>query len=291
MLEPRQWTCVEVSCDPAASENLAVFVAEAFGVGIELADGGLRFYLDEKWPAAVWEPVLRRVLESAPEVDSGLASPAWSSHMVADEDWAAGWKKHFKPLRVGSRFVICPTWETFDAGPRDRVLLIDPGMAFGTGHHETTRLCLEWLEQFADAGGTPESKTVLDVGTGSGILAAAAALLGFAGVVALDNDPEAVEVAGETIRNNGIARKVRLICGTTAEIGETFDVVIANIQSQPLIRMADQLIRCAKIHGRLALSGILREQLDEVKRAYVERGMRLAGTRLDGEWGLLIFEK
>ncbi len=291
MVEPRQWTCVEVSCDGDASEDLAVFVAEAFSVGVEITDEGIRFYLDEGWPDAMWEPILRQILESAPAFASGNVRPDYSSHPLADADWAGGWKKHFKPLRVGSRFVICPTWEAFDADPLDRVLLIDPGMAFGTGHHETTRLCLEWLEEFIGTGESPESRTVLDVGTGSGILAVGAALLGFPLVVGLDNDPEAIEVARESIRINGVGRQVTLVSGTTADVREAFDIVIANIQSQPLIRMAAELVRCAKIHGRLVLSGILLEQLDDVKRAYVQRGLRLTGSKAAGEWGLLVFER
>lgn len=291
MVDRKHWTCVEVSCDGDASEDLAVLIAEAFGVGVEITDGGIRFYLGEEWSTAMWEPVLLGVLERGAAMGGDRAPRHYTSRSMPDANWANEWKKHFKPLRVGSHFVICPTWEPYGPLPLDRVLLMDPGMAFGTGHHETTRLCLEWLEGFSGMEGLNKRGTVLDVGTGSGILAVAAALVGHPAVVGLDNDPEAIEVARESVRINGVGDRVALVSGTTADIWEAFDIVMANIQSGPLIQMAAELVRCTGNRGRLVLSGILLEQMDEVKRAYADCGMSFKESRAAGEWGLLVFEK
>ncbi len=291
MVEHKHWTCVDVSCDGGASEDLAAFIAEAFGVGIEITDGGIRFYLGEEWSTARWEPVLLGVLDRGAAMLGDRAPRYYTSRRLPDSDWAGEWKKHFKPLRVGNHFVVCPTWEAYDPQPLDRVLRIDPGMAFGTGHHETTRLCLEWLEKFSDMGALNELRTVLDVGTGSGILAVAAALMGYPVVFGLDNDPEAIEVARESVRINGVGGRVSLVSGTIADISEAFDIVMANIQSGPLIKMATELVRCTRTHGRLALSGILLDQLDHVKCTYAECGMTFMESEVAGEWGLLVFEK
>jgi Ribosomal protein L11 methylase len=140
-----------------------------------------------------------------------FVDPAVST--VHTEDWSSSWKEHFKPLRVGRRLLIAPTWEEAHPGPEDIVLRIDPGMAFGTGGHETTRLCLELLEKVMDESPTFTVPAVLDLGTGSGILAMAAAKLGAGRVLALDIDPDAVEVARENIILNGLIDAIEL--GTT----------------------------------------------------------------------------
>lgn len=291
MVDRKHWTCVEVFCDGEASEDLAVFVAEAFNVGVEITDVGIRFYLGEEWSKAMWEPILRGVLDRGPAMCEDCAPLNYTSRALPDVNWASEWKNHFKPLRVGRHFVICPTWEAYDPQPPDRVLHIDPGMAFGTGHHETTRLCLEWLEEFSGTDRLNERGAVLDVGTGSGILAVGAALMGHPVVYGLDNDPEAIEVARESVRINGVGGQVTLVSGTTADVSEAFDIVMANIQSGPLIQMATELARCTRDHGRLVLSGILLEQMDDVKRAYADCGMTFSESRVAGEWGLLVFEK
>jgi len=210
---------------------------------------------------------------------------------IPDEDWSRTWKEHFKPLRIGKRFLVAPTWEPVPGDPERLIIRIDPGRAFGTGHHETTRLCLEWLESCFEFGSGPAGMSLLDVGTGSGILAIGAALLGFRTVVGIDNDPEAIKVAEENVMLNGLPEIIRLWCATPEGAGGSFDVVISNIESKPLIRMSETIASKVRDKGLLALSGILVEQAVEVCAEYEKRGLRRTGTNTAGEWVLLAFQK
>jgi len=192
-------------------------------------------------------------------------------------------------LRVGRRFLVCPTWDNSEPGAGDRVILMDPGRAFGTGHHETTRLCLEWLEDWTESN-RPDTMSLLDLGTGSGILAMAGALLGFGRVLAVDNDEEAVEVARENLRVNGLEGRIVLSVGSVGELEERFDVVAANLQANPLIEMAHALSERLQPEGMLVLSGILVDQGESVRSAYEEAGLLFVERRSAGEWCLLAFQ-
>ena len=316
----KSWTQVDITCGAETADILAVEFAELFGVSVEFISGGIRIYLDSA-RFAEQEEQLRQIIRSTSAL-SQEARIGLALSRIADEDWSQTWKAHFKPLRVGRRFLVSPTWEAVPADPDRLVIRIDPGRAFGTGHHETTRLCLEWLENcleldlnaVPDSGclslsksGTPGDaegsavpdpdaprcgcRRLLDVGTGSGILAIGAALLGFREVVGIDNDPEAVEVAEENIVLNGLSGNIEVLRAIPEEVKGSFDVVISNIQSIPLIRMSETIASKLKNDGRLALSGILVEQADEVCAEYEKRGLRLTGTKTAGEWVLLAFRK
>ena len=286
----KTWICVEVPCPSEIADEIAAEVAVAFGVGVEITDTGVRFYLEGDCFKQKWSNTLRKLFSDY-EKSAGLNSPfTYTYNAIADGDWADRWKEGFKPLRVGRHFVVSPTWEEVDAGPEDLVILIDPGRAFGTGHHETTRLCLEWLEERVSVRPDVGACSLLDVGTGSGILAMAAALLGFANVLGIDNDPEAIEVADENVRLNGLEGKVQLRLDTVSG-RDRFEVVVANIQANPLIGMAGRLAKILEPSGHLVLSGILVEQKEQVKTAYAAEGLQQIDERTAGEWCLLAFER
>ncbi len=287
-LKTKSWKRIDITCGADTADLLAGELAESLGTSVEYTAEGVRVYLDAARFAAE-EETLRNAVRSASALRPDEPAPECSFSEIADEDWSETWKAHFKPLRVGARFLITPTWERVEPRADDLVIRIDPGMAFGTGHHETTRLCLQWLERVS--GRFPVPSSLLDVGTGSGILAIGAALLGFRSITGIDNDPEAVEVALENIALNDLAGTITALCATPGEVSGEFDVVVSNIQSLPLIRMADLLAARVKRGGCLILSGILTVQADDVRTAYEDRGLRLAGTRTDGEWILLAFEK
>jgi ribosomal protein L11 methyltransferase len=218
-----------------------------------------------------------------------LAKPVMTT--VNSEDWSTSWKVNFKPLRVGRRLMIVPTWEEAPSNPDDIVLRLDPGMAFGTGGHETTRLCLELLENIMDTMPTLLTPTVLDLGAGSGILAMAAARLGAGRVCAVDIDPLAVEVARENLIVNGLADQVE--CSTTPleAFTETFDIILANILAEELVRLAPQLIERLAAGGMLVLSGILAEKEEFVRNGFSTTGLEYRETRRDGEWVALLFKR
>jgi len=214
---------------------------------------------------------------------------------IRDEDWANTWKEHFKPTRVGTRLVIKPTWEEFAAQPDDIILELDPGMAFGTGTHPTTRLCLESMERiFSHAPPSRIEKRVapadvLDVGTGSGVLAIAAVKLGAGRVVALDIDPTAVAVAEKNLAQNRIGTSVLVSNQPLAEISGTYDIVLANILAEELVKLGKELFDRVRPHGYLILSGILTEKEELVCKGFDPFALTLLAITREAEWSCLTY--
>jgi ribosomal protein L11 methyltransferase len=287
----RQWICIDVLCGPELIEELAAELGELFAVGVEILDSGVRFYVPGDRFLSDAQETLEQTLREFTQTWRIETQPAYSVATIPDEDWLEKWKADFKPLRVGRHLVVAPTWENVIRGPEDRIIWIDPGQAFGTGHHETTRLCLEWLEEWAEGYRDHGPKSLLDVGTGSGILAIAGALVGFDRILAVDNDPEALRVAGENCTLNGVTNRIVLQPGTVAAIKSRFDVVVANIQALPLMNMAQSLIERLNDSARLVLSGILLEQKEAVQSAFEREGLKLCTVKDAGEWCLLEFEQ
>ena len=201
---------------------------------------------------------------------------------VANQDWLGEWKKSWQPVEVGKRFLIAPPWSEISDGNSRIVIRIEPGMAFGTGTHETTRLCLVAVEKYF-AGGS-----FLDVGTGTGILAIAAAkLFPEAEVEACDIDAEAIAIAIENARLNGVAERITFRVGTIAETTASADLVCANLTADVIASMLPSLVSVTC--GHLILSGILDTQTEELRRQLLENGVSdPTETLQDGEWIALV---
>lgn len=214
---------------------------------------------------------------------------------VHEEDWATAWKEHFPVMRLGRRIVIKPTWREFDPEAEDVIIALDPGMAFGTGLHPTTRLCLVGLERWADAG-LVEGASTLDVGSGSGILAVGAALLGASPVRAIDTDPIAVESTLENARRNRVA--VQAAQGSLPVDHGPYDLVFANLVASLLVELAAHLAATVRPGdgspgngGRLLASGIFVDREPEVRRAFVAAGLRVLGRDQETDWVALDLER
>lgn len=221
-----------------------------------------------------------------PELGLDLVSDELVLKWVEDSDWADGWKQFFKPLHVG-KIVVKPSWEDYQAQPGELIVQIDPGMAFGTGNHDTTQLCLEALQELIRGG-----ETVLDVGTGSGILAIAAAKLGAGRVVGLDIDSVAVEVAINNVADEGLNDILTIKRADSPEVfDETADVVVANIIASVIIGMARELREKTRVGGVLVVSGIILERAQEVIERLEQVGMRLMSTMQRGEWAAILFTR
>jgi len=275
------------------ADDLSALFIEHGAEGVEVEDSSVRLM-----PGKVAPPdgQARLIGYFSPEgADAALRSALTDAigHEVElqeqelpDKDWNEVWKAHFSPIEVSPRLWVCPSWRLGETPAGATVLVLDPGMAFGTGTHATMSLCLEAIDEFLAAH---PNASVLDVGTGSGILAIAAKLLGAPQVVGTDNDPVAVRVADE----NAALNKVSLNLSTKGldSIQETFPLVVANIMAQTLIELVPSLVARVAVGGELLLSGILDFQGDDVTHAFVENGLEALERREKGEWVLLRFKK
>ena len=203
--------------------------------------------------------------------------------IVDDEDWKDKWKENFKPTRVTDKLVIKPTWEQYEASEGEVVLQLDPGMAFGTGTHETTSLCLKLIEKYL--GEKPQDKKVLDVGCGSGILSIAAALLGCSEALGIDIDEDAVQVADENVELNGVSHKVKIQSGDLIKgIDFKGDIIVANLMADLVAELAESAKAHLEQGGVFISSGILIEKKDMVADAVKAAGFDIVEIVEEGEW-------
>jgi ribosomal protein L11 methyltransferase len=237
-----------------------------------------------------------RMLKDEIDIDTGRAEI--SVRMVDEEDWANSWKQYFKPLRVSARLTIKPTWENYTPETSDEIILeLDPGMAFGTGTHPTTSLCLRTLESVIREG-----QDVIDVGTGSGVLAIAAARLGARHVLALDLDPVAVSSASENVRLNGLQDDITVelsdLLGVlrkqnTDSLGVQIpvQVVVANILAEIILLFLDDVYEVLESGGAYIVSGIYKNKEDVVEKALIEAGFQIAEKTKDQDWIVFVARK
>ncbi len=223
--------------------------------------------------------------------DCGLKIGAGSSEIakVKREDWAESWKRHFHPLEIGAALLVKPSWIRQRPKKGQAVVILDPGLSFGTGQHPTTSFCLSEIVRAARTDARPgKAKSFLDIGTGSGILAISAAKLGYAPVHAFDFDPESVRVAKENARKNRVDTKLKLTRGDVTKLplkpARQYDLVCANLISNLLIAEKRRIVKRLKPNGTLVLAGILAVEFDEVQAAFEKLGLNLVAKRMENEW-------
>ena len=287
---------LEICVVAAAADEEAVsdvLREHAGGVAIEEDGAGqgtlsLRVYLprDARLPAR--SRALRRALS---HLDLSQPLTVLRGRTVHEEDWANAWKRHFHVQRVG-RLVIRPRWRRYRARAGEAVITLDPGMAFGTGQHPTTRMCLLALQERVTA-----RWRILDLGAGSGILAIAAALLGASEVVALDTDPLAVDIARANVGANGVEDRVSVAEGSLGGAWpldgaweRQFDCVVANISSATIIELAEELVGALAAGGLGIAGGISEERVDACRSALEHAGARITAAMSEGDWRTLLFE-
>ena len=214
-------------------------------------------------------------------LDLGLAKV--ESEKMFEEDWANNWKKYYKPTKVSENIVVKPIWEEYEAKENELVLELDPGMAFGTGTHETTRMCIQSLEKYVE-----ENSTVFDVGCGSGILAIAAAKLGSKKAVGVDLDPVAVESAKENVGYNKLDN-IEILYGNLVDVIEgKADIVVANIIAEVICILTEDVKRVLKSDGYFITSGIIHDRVDMVTKKLEETGFEVIEINKDGEWNCIV---
>jgi len=284
---PSRWLVVEVP-RPASglSEELTIdALARLSRSGVEERADTLLAYFDTAGEPAA--PILSAIRAELQQCVPSLA-PELKHWWQAHEDWLELWRRGIAPRRVGERFVICPTWETPSAGARDLLILVDPGMAFGTAEHATTRGCLRLLERHVRVG-----QQVADVGTGSGILSVASVLLGADRVVAMDSDPRACATAEANARLNQVGEKIEVIQVTVGPEplpeGQPFGGIVANIEAGILIPRLGMLRGGLLAGGWMILGGVLADEAEEVSSAASEVGFQLAEDDVEEGWWAAAF--
>ena len=207
-------------------------------------------------------------------------------HKVNQDDWANNWKQYYKPTKIGERIVVKPTWENYEKNPGEVIVELDPGMAFGTGTHETTRMCIKALEKKVK-----EDTTVFDIGTGSGILSIAAAKLGANHVVGVDLDPVAVESANKNVGFNDL-NNIEILHGDLMEVVEgKADIIVANILADIIMLLSDGVREFLEKEGYFIASGILNTQRDKVSEKLESLDFKIEEVMEDGEWICIIAKK
>jgi ribosomal protein L11 methyltransferase len=280
------WIEISINIDPIAHEALSSFL---FDIGCEgvvsesFKDPTMRAYLQFQEGIEETRNRIDLFLHDLKEIFPEAGDYSLKLERLEQQDWDTGWRKFFKPDQVSEDLLILPVWEPAPAASTGHILRIDPGPAFGTGHHPTTRMCLIAMKE----AGFTSPWTMLDVGTGSGILAIYGAKLGASEVAAIDNDPEAVRWAQRNIEINDMPVYIDLSITPIEEINKQYTMVMANLILGTILELMDHLKRVLGPEGLLILSGILREQVVEVEEKIVEKELKIDRVLHMEEWACM----
>jgi ribosomal protein L11 methyltransferase len=280
---PQAWLQLSIRTAKPHLEIFSNYVIEKGSPGVVLKNGGLDAY----FPSSRRDAALKTEVNRFVGARAGKARLEW--RVVQPEDWENSWKRFIKPARVGRSFWVTPPWLNRPNFRRREIITIEPGMAFGTGTHATTRSCMEFLEVVADKI-KAKKWSVLDVGTGSGILAIASQFLGATEIWAIDNDPIAIRVARENLRLNGIGDAVVLSGRKISTIRRSFTVVIGNLTAETIIELAKILQSRVAAHGYLILSGILHWQAQNLLRCFAEQ-FTVVKRQRKREWASFLLQR
>ncbi len=299
----RQWLKITFDCPLPLLEPAADLMGVLSGVGVEQSPETLSgAFVSGFFPLGgpdneplgqieTVDTILARVTQQMTELFTlyGCTPEKPTCTLLADQDWATSWQQYFKPFEIVPDLVIKPSWEEYQPKPGQHILELDPGMAFGTGQHASTQLALTLIKKSIQETAPDQA---VDVGTGTGILAMAAALFGVRQVIAIDNDPDAVTVAQENIANNTLTGQITVSTTPVAEITGTYQLVCANIVHDVLVEMAPVLAGLTAPGGHLVLAGILSgEQEDNIITVYQTQGCQLLDCRYQEEWVALLLQR
>jgi ribosomal protein L11 methyltransferase len=282
----REWTVVEVVVTAEMADAISDFFVDRGSGGVAVDDSDVRqvrikaYLLPDQWNRI--QPQLQRLIEILRVLFPDLPPPTVNTSLIPQENWATAWKDNFTSIPVGKRLVVAPPWIQPHA-PNRKVVVIEPGEAFGTGTHETTQGCMELLEKAVEMQARSGPFSVLDVGCGSGILAIAAVMLGAGAVTAVDNDPVAIESARKNLELNRVTHKVLLLCQGIQDVALGSDIVLANLDPMALLRFRDKLIHLSEKY--LIISGVPLDQWGSLKESFHTGPSRLVEEITRAEWG------
>lgn len=300
MKKPLSWIEVTLTVSPELCEDCGAIIFEETGQGSFSEEilseapsvSPLRAYIPRD--AACREKLIqiKKRIESLHSFFPELVSPSWDLRLIFEENWQENWKRFFRPLRVCSNLIVCPTWEAFEPQEGEMVLKLDPGQAFGTGGHTSTRLCIKAIEALAAEVASRDFlfSRILDVGTGSGILALTAALFQARSVLAIDNDPLAVEAAKAHVRLNRLEPVIQVELAVPENIDGPFALILANLTLNDLLPLAAVFRKLLAPGGILVTSGVLASQTRSLISPFLRNRLAFLGMDLEEEWACLRFQ-
>ena len=293
-----KWLKITIIADPLLLEPISDFLVGVLEAGVEEAApdepdyGRVQAYIQKSnLTAAEREEMLGRVRLFLEDIAGAMSLPIPSCHdeLIEDEDWGKKWKAHFHSFTIVPGLVIAPSWEEYVPEPGEKVIVMDPGMAFGTGHHATTTLCLEGVRECLAQRSVAR---VLDVGCGTGILGMAALLFGAESALGVDNDEVAVSAAEKNIFRNNLAGQMEVTGSDLVTVSGSFDLVVANIVHDVLLLLADDLDRLTGADGQLILSGLMGvQQVASLRDHFLGREFQLVREGFQQEWGMVWLKK
>jgi ribosomal protein L11 methyltransferase len=286
---PSSWLQLSLRTDPAAIDAVSNFLIERGSPGVVINKNEIQAYFVHSADDSSIRKDVQRFLRGINGLYSRAHEPPLRWRLLKDRNWNSSWRRFFTPQKIGKSFWVTPPWAIPPRLRNRHVITIEPGMAFGTGTHATTRGCLEFIEEAAlSFKGWPFR--ALDVGTGSGILAIAAAKLGAEEVLALDNDPQALKVARENLRCNAVQGKVRLSGTNLSRIRKLFPVVVANLTGETIIDLNRPLARRVAPKGFLILSGILSPKSEDIA-SHFGAAFKTLRRKREKEWMTILLRR
>jgi ribosomal protein L11 methyltransferase len=304
--EHEKWLKMEISAPPELMDALGNFLTETGAQGV--FQESLEQLMPDDFPEASATEVIKayfpqdvrsdkrisavqKYLDSLNEIFPDWGKPSLQTELISDPDWAEQWKKYFKPIRVSSNIIVKPTWERYAPSSRDIIIEIDPGMAFGTGQHASTRMCIEALEDIIMKDRSVKSWKVLDIGCGTGILGITAAKLGAEEVTCVDIDKKAIEIARENAAINHVDDRVHIVNQDAGAIKEQRNLIIANLTAKLLLKLRHNLINLLLPEGYMIISGIIEQDAKSIEENFVTAPLIQKKIITEKEWVCYVLKK
>jgi ribosomal protein L11 methyltransferase len=305
--EPEKWLKIEISASSELMDALGNFLTETGAQGVfqesltpqntaadfpePIIEEILKAYFPQDIRSEKRIIALQKYIDSLHEIFPDFEKPSFTTEIICDPNWGEQWKKYFKPIRVSNNIIVKPTWERYTPASRDIVIEIDPGMAFGTGQHASTRMCIEAIEDVIMKDRSIKEWKVLDVGCGTGILGITAAKMGAQDVICVDNDKKAVEIAGENATINNVKSFLRILNKNAAAIDKPRNLIIANLTSKLLSTLRQHLVELMLPEGYLIISGIIEQDAKNIEEQFSADPLTLHRMITEKEWVCFVFRK
>jgi ribosomal protein L11 methyltransferase len=305
--EAEKWIKIEISAPAELMDALGNFLTETGAQGVfqeSLApqhiaedfpepsiEGTLKVYFPQDNRSEKRIVALQKYIGSLSEIFPDFEKPSFTTETICDPDWGEQWKKYFMPIRVSNNIIVKPTWERYTPSSRDIVIEIDPGMAFGTGQHASTRMCIEAIEDIIMNDRSIKEWKVLDVGCGTGILGITAAKMGAQDVICVDTDKKAVEIAAENAAINNVKSSLRILNKNIAAIDKPRNLIIANLTAKLLLTIRPHLIQLLLPEGYMIISGIIELDAKNIEEQFSAAPLTIHRVITEKEWVCYVLRK